>query len=155
MLKLRKVTTTLGSIGCVLALSACSKSLDCASNQAKEMVIDIVGKTLKKRYSSDEGKIEFDYSLSDIRIESNDERLKKITCAATLKVHNYLTLYKEASKSEDLNDEILALWKFGYVARNIATPLNKTAEFEQYWPVTYKLEENSEGKLYATVYGLR
>jgi hypothetical protein len=145
--------TTLGWIGCALVLSACSKSLDCASEEAKRLIMDIAGPTLGKPYSSDEMKVEVDYSLSDIRTESIDEKLKNVTCAASINMRSYVTKYNEYGHNERPDLELM-WWIELCRAEGISVPLNKRTVCGKRRQITYKLEKTSEGKLYATVYGL-
>jgi len=146
MLPIRGITLTLGWLGSALCLSACSNPpLECASNVARALVADIAE---KQNTSGDidlpdlKVKVEYEYSLNDIRTEAEETKLQKAPCAATLHSARFVTVYKNNTQ---------------WFAKPNGTPFplnERISTIEADHPITYKLEKASDGNLYATVYGL-
>jgi hypothetical protein len=105
-------------------------------------LVDDIGKQhLIAPRSDDYSKWELELNLVDIRTEEENEKLPKIKCAAALHVNSFATIYKYREfKMTNLDKD---------------PPLNKKTLIVGYdEPITYTLEKTSEGKLFATVYGL-
>jgi hypothetical protein len=142
---MKKTTYVLWLTGLMLSLSACGDPLDCASRDAKDLVIDIITKRnpyIGKNTENDTYKEEFIYSVNDIRTERIDADVKKHYCAANFNTVRYITFFTEKGKETQrgkLPDD---------------TPLNvrtRAPYFDSSHPVNYTLEMTSEGKLYATL----
>jgi hypothetical protein len=164
MFRIRAITLTLSSLGLALSLAACSDPLDCASDEAKQLVLDIAKRSsfiTPAPQRSEEGVIEVEQSLRDIRTESKDDKIKKSTCSARYDQYFYVTIYKEA---DEINDKTLRYWSDKccydkhYLANKVKHfPINKKVDLSDYSPhkqITYKIQITSDGKFYATVYGL-
>jgi hypothetical protein len=152
MQKRPHLTPLLGSLGCALLVSACSKSMSCSSDEAKALIADI-----EKRNTSivdDFGKIEGDVTLSYIRTEYEDTKLNKLDCAASMSIDAYITLYKYY---DDKSGNKLGMTVV--IAKDILgsfsdIPLNKKMHLKHIEKsIDYKLELTSDGKLFATLYG--
>ena len=98
-------------------------------------------------------KVDVYYCLSDIRTETIDENLGNVTCAASINMRGYITTYNEYAHNERPDLELMG-WLELCSAEGISVPLNKRTVCGKRRQVTYKIEKTSEGKLYATVYGL-
>ena len=153
MLRLRKVMAALGSIGCALMLSACSKSLDCASDETEQLIGDIAKQndTVHGFINYENGfvKAEIEYKLVDIRTEIENEKLQQLTCAATLRVSLFVTRHKEGPLGP-IGGFITVVGR-----GNINIPLNeRTFVTTVDRIIVYKLQRTSDGRLRVTVGGL-
>ena len=101
---MRIITSALCLVGLVSLLSACSDPLSCSSDDAKNLVLDIVKRKMLPATEDINAnrKTEMVLSLVDIRTEESDKSIQKSTCTATLNMGSFITLFNEKGRQEVL-----------------------------------------------------
>lgn len=152
MKNMRQIRPVVASIALGLLLSACSDSLSCSSDDTKLLIQDLARQRLDtagKRLGisdlfRDAGVIELELKLLDIRTEGNDKELKKLSCAANAHIRRFVTLFNEKGRRD-----------LSMLIGGRDFPLNTRSEYDsEDVQIKYDIQKTSEGKLYATAYGL-
>jgi hypothetical protein len=145
MQSMKIIKSALCLVGFASLLSACSDPLSCSSDDAKNLVLDVVKRKMLPATNDINAnrKIEIVLNLADIRTEEMDKSIQKSTCSATINMGSFITLFNEEGRQELLT----------MLPVKDDVPLNKRVRstFNTDIGIIYTLQLTSEGKLYATV----